>query len=242
MDNLIFDRLSSDVDNALNNPNSTQDLKGAYNYSDLNRVESWCEYLQYFLEPWGFKEKLTVKKNWNIRDYPTRTEIDRIRQNIDTLKEFCYAIQTRNIVYNNTLNYDQANVLEQILYDIKRHIEDNEREIDLSYIIAPFTMSEKFYELYMNEDVLKRKRQVDLNDNIGTTVVRTAYCSFCLDVHKKEKETKMPINIASFTNRYEKIKITLDQDMYAVKRKVDCDYNIASNLVRTKYIKLEGVY
>lgn len=241
MDNLIFDRLASDVDNALNNANSNRDLKGAYNFSDLNRVESWCEYLQHFLEPWGFKEKLTVKKDWNIRNYPTRTEIDRIRQNIDTLKNFCYAIQTRSIVYNNTLNFDQANALEQILYDIKKHIEDNEREVDLSYNTALFTMAEKFYELYMNEDVLKRNRKVDMNDNIGTTVVRTAYCSFSLDVHKREKETKMPFKMASFTNRYEKIKITLKQDQYEVKRKANCNYNFASNLVRTKYIKLEGV-
>ena len=70
MDNLIYDRLSSDVDTALNNPDSTSSLKGAYNYTDLNRVETWCEYIENILIEYGFVGGLVLKKNWNIRDYP----------------------------------------------------------------------------------------------------------------------------------------------------------------------------
>ena len=111
MDNLIYDRLSSDVDTALNNPDSTSSLKGAYNYTDLNRVETWCEYIENILIEYGFVGGLVLKKNWNIRDYPTRTHIDRIRNNIKTLRDYCRGLETEVIVFNNTMNYVQANFL-----------------------------------------------------------------------------------------------------------------------------------
>lgn len=128
MDNLIFDRLKIDVDNALNNPNNPNFLKGAYNYTDLNRVETWCEYIQTILNEYGKNISIQIKTNWNMRDYPTRTQIDRIRDNLDTLKEACYALITEEILYNNTLNYEQANILEKILYDIDTYIKENDRK------------------------------------------------------------------------------------------------------------------
>ena len=87
MDNLIFDRLKTDVENALNNPSSTEFLKGSYNYTDLNRVEQWCEYIQNLLNDYGKGISLEIKTNWNLRDYPTRVQIDRIRGNIEYLKD-----------------------------------------------------------------------------------------------------------------------------------------------------------
>ena len=88
MDDLIYDRVLSDVENALNNPGNSSNLKGSYNYTDLNRVEKWCEYLKDILSKYGFAETLIIKTNWNMKDYPTRTQIDRIRHNIDKLKEY----------------------------------------------------------------------------------------------------------------------------------------------------------
>ena len=55
MDDLIYDRVLSDVENALNNPGNSSNLKGSYNYTDLNRVEKWCEYLKDILSK--FKNK-----------------------------------------------------------------------------------------------------------------------------------------------------------------------------------------
>lgn len=152
MESLIFDRMSSDVDNALNNPNSTSDLKGAYNCSDLNRVESWCEYLQYILAQYGFKNSLDVKKDWELRDYPTRTQIDRIRENIDTLKEFCYSLITEDIVYDNTLDYQRANTIEKVLYDINTHISNFNRIVDLQYKIGTTLIQQKRICLIVNTD------------------------------------------------------------------------------------------
>ena len=58
MDNLIFDRLKSDVDTALSNPENTSFLKGAYNYTDLNRElkSGVISYKQYY-------DIMAIKKN-----------------------------------------------------------------------------------------------------------------------------------------------------------------------------------
>ena len=61
MDDLIYDRSASDVETALNNPGSSTHLKGSYNFTDLNRVESWCEYLMNILKKYGFFSIFMVK-------------------------------------------------------------------------------------------------------------------------------------------------------------------------------------
>lgn len=123
MDNLIFDRTQNDVNNAINNPSSSEFLKGAYNYTDLNRVEEWSDYIKDILNDYGANLNFNVKTDWNMRDYPTRLQINRIRNNISSLKNACYALLTENIEYGNTLDYEKANALEKILYDINKHIE-----------------------------------------------------------------------------------------------------------------------
>jgi hypothetical protein len=122
-ESLIFDRTTFDVDEALRNPNSSSWLKGAYNYIDLNRVESWCEYIQFLLVPYGFAGGLVFKTDWTIRDYPNRTQIDRIRNNVIAERDFLNL--NNEILINNTLNYSQANALEKVFNDILNYIDQN---------------------------------------------------------------------------------------------------------------------
>jgi len=105
MDKLIFDRLRRDVELALERANSPEFQKGAYNYTDLNRVETWCKFIQDLLNDYAKGIDLETKTNWNLRDYPFRVQVDRIRSNIEILKNACYAIKSNDIIeYNNTLN------------------------------------------------------------------------------------------------------------------------------------------
>ena len=54
-----------------------------------------------------------------MSDFPTRGEVDRIRRNVDALQAGFYSLPDwREIVYNNTLGYEQANALEWDLYTI----------------------------------------------------------------------------------------------------------------------------
>lgn len=151
MDNLIFDRTLLDVETALASQNSVEFQKGAYNFNDLNRVETWCEYLAEQLQPYGFVQELGIKTDWTMQDYPTKAQIDRIRGNIDALKEFCYAIQTSEIVYNNTLNHKQANILEKILFDINEYLTNITKKLNLDYKIAATLVTKKYISLKVEE-------------------------------------------------------------------------------------------
>ena len=175
MDDLIYDRTASDVETALNNPGSNTHLKGSYNYTDLNRIESWCEYLENNLQKYGVSEHIEMKKDWNMKDYPTRKHLDRIRNNINTLKDFCYALTTETIVYNNTMNYEQANVLEKILFDINSYIETISIILNLPYKIGTALIRSNFITLPVNTDVIKEENKVPTNYNVGILRIHRKY-------------------------------------------------------------------
>lgn len=175
MDDLIFDRLLSDVEKAINNPNNSEYLKGSYNYTDLNRVEQWCQHLMNILSNYGFAETLNIKTNWNLKDYPTRAQIDRIRHNIDKLKDFCYGIITETIVYNNTMNYEQANILEKILFDIDQYFKKMNAVLDLPYNFGTTLIRRNYVELPINTDTIETKHKVPTNYNVGILLIKRKY-------------------------------------------------------------------
>lgn len=108
-DNLIFDRAQSDI--------SAKTPKGYFNAAELTRIEQWTQYLSGLLSSYGYSAPVTTR-GWTMADYPTRGEIDRIRANIDALQTGFYALPDwREIVYNNTLGFEQANALE---FDLQR--------------------------------------------------------------------------------------------------------------------------
>ena len=109
LEHLIYDRTSADVRNAT--------LKGQYNASDLNRVESWCEYLKNELNTMGYSISFTTKTNWVQSDPRRDSEMERIRQNILKLMTGFRWI-TKIYTYSNTINYSRANNYEKILNEI----------------------------------------------------------------------------------------------------------------------------
>lgn len=82
-----------------------------------NRLETWTTYLAAQLRSYGYAVTVTTRE-WTRTDYPTRTEVDRIRRNVEALQQGFYNLPDwREIVYNNTLGYEQANALE---WDLQR--------------------------------------------------------------------------------------------------------------------------
>ena len=110
-----------------------------------------------------------------MRDYPTRTHIDRIRNNIKTLKDFCYALTTETIIYNNTLNYEQANVLEKILYDTNQYFEEMNIILNLPYNFGTTLIRRNYVELPINTDTIEQKHKVPTNYNVGILLVNRKY-------------------------------------------------------------------
>lgn len=90
-----------------------------YNAEDLNRIEDWTKWLADMLDYYGYSPDVTCRGSpWQDDDLPTRTDIDRIRANVDALQDAFAALpEWRDIIYNNTMGWEQANTIE---WDLSR--------------------------------------------------------------------------------------------------------------------------
>lgn len=109
-----------------------------YNARDLNRIEDWTAWLATQLDSYGYPCEITPRASrWQMADWPTREEIDRIRANVDALQEGFYALPDwREILYNNTMGWEQANAIE---WDLSRIY------LWLERMIASFFYSNEVY-------------------------------------------------------------------------------------------------
>lgn len=107
IDELITDRTQADV---------TGRIPGrcAADYNTLNRVERVCAYIADYL---GIE---ISTKTWQMQDWRTESEMQRIRSNIQKLKE-AYFVRATTPQLPTTIRYTsvtEANNIEQILADI----------------------------------------------------------------------------------------------------------------------------
>ena len=118
----IYDRTQADVDLIRLDP-TNENNKGAYNYTDLNRIENNCEYVMNLLNDSGlfyYPITIQVKTDWNVKDIPHIEEINRIRKNILTLKNgMNLGEEYKEIEFSKTMDYIKANILEKDLALIK---------------------------------------------------------------------------------------------------------------------------
>lgn len=131
IDTLVFDRTLEDVQyvqqlntlklSRMSTEQLTEylsNLKGAYNASDLNRVESVVNYLIERLKITGNYLNLSTKTSWTTYEYLLFAEAERYLHNVDTIKS-CF-ISPDNMPDVPTdldnLNFQEANDIEKILY------------------------------------------------------------------------------------------------------------------------------
>lgn len=86
--------------------------KGAYNYTDLNRVESAVAELAPEL---GLR--LETKTDWGLWDLPTQSEMERYLSNIMAIRNACPTTTVFPPLPNsmNKLTYESANNIERVL-------------------------------------------------------------------------------------------------------------------------------
>lgn len=104
---LVTDRTAQDVAN--------RTAKGCIAYTDLNRVETACRELADIL-----LVNIETKVDWGMRDFRTDSDMQRIRSNIEKLRNAYFVKSTtpatpRRIEYQSIT---EANNIEQILADI----------------------------------------------------------------------------------------------------------------------------
>lgn len=128
MFDFITDRTQADVDRASELSTKGWDnmtaaekeewlagLKGAYNYTDFNRVEMAIAHLSK-----EFGLGLTTKTDWTMWDIPKQTDLDRFIGNIVAVRSIAsvYTATPTTPKSINKMTYAVANDIEKILKDI----------------------------------------------------------------------------------------------------------------------------
>lgn len=143
---LITNRLAADVNTAKTLTNKIKNgetlspteeelvrngLKGTYYFKDLNRVESACEDIMNRLKNNAYYVNIQTKIDWNNEDILSIEELNRIKNNLETLKNAYYVLKTTPTTdtTKKTINYKDANDMEKILSDINQLILSMQRNI-----------------------------------------------------------------------------------------------------------------
>ncbi len=94
--------------------------KGAYNYTDLNRVETAVGVLANVL---GLS--LTTKTDWTKWDRPTNSEMSRYLGNVAKIRSRCSFIRNLPTLPSSmdNLTYKDANNIELVLFRVYEYIE-----------------------------------------------------------------------------------------------------------------------
>ena len=135
--NLVTDRTARDVErwrllhskgwDALTGEEKAEwqaGLKGAYNFEDLNRVESAVVFIARRLTESGYGVSPEVKLSWNVADHPTKADMNRYLGNIALLRSMLplYKTTPKAPTTSKNLDYLAANDIEKILSDLDRQI------------------------------------------------------------------------------------------------------------------------
>ena len=92
-------------------------MKGAYNYTDLNRVEKAVQYVSNRFKQAGFDIVLDTKTDWTYTDFPELAQMERYLENGRRLRQALpMAANVPQVPANmNKLTYEDANNIEKIL-------------------------------------------------------------------------------------------------------------------------------
>lgn len=133
LEHLITDRTAHDVDRVkILSEKAWQDMsaeersewlspmKGAYNYTDFNRVEEAVAYVAGRLKEFGYISVLPVARSWFAEDIPTEGDLFRYFSNVATLRGAIAVWASTPVAPANVDRFgaNEANALEQILVDV----------------------------------------------------------------------------------------------------------------------------
>ena len=99
-------------------------MKGAYNYEDLNRVESAVIFIAKRLSDSGYWVSPVTRPTWGVSDHPTKADMDRYFGNIAFLRSLLplYPTTPKAPTTKKKMDYLVANDIEKILADLDRQI------------------------------------------------------------------------------------------------------------------------
>jgi hypothetical protein len=103
--------------------------KGAYNYTDLNRVETVVAEIAALL---GFS--LTTKTDWSLWDIPVKSDMDRYLDNVRTIRNYCTRLGNASDFPTlptsmDDLTLEGANNIEKVLKMAYRYTSGNSSSV-----------------------------------------------------------------------------------------------------------------
>jgi hypothetical protein len=106
--------------------------KGAYNYTDLNRVETAVTEIA-----WKLGLTLTTKTDWTLWDIPVAAEMERYLSNIVAIRDACPDVVGFPVLPTSMdrLTYEGANSIEKVLMLVYQDIAENEHKCVLGEFI-----------------------------------------------------------------------------------------------------------
>lgn len=134
---MIFDRTIQDVENAIrirdevikNGGSITDDERitlerGFLTPETLNRIEEKQTELKGLLNGIGYWNTDFVNFEWQISDVFGETDLQRIIDNENALKNAFFVYENTPQTPNASYHYENINALEKILYDLEKMIND----------------------------------------------------------------------------------------------------------------------
>ena len=124
LNGLVFDRTQSDVDYAVycmrNCVHTDENLKGAYNISDKNRVAEAVKYINECSRYNGkYEARVKIRDGWNMTDIIKPEDNEEVLTALKYLKSFLPEAATPEIPDSlDNLTYAAANAVERILYEL----------------------------------------------------------------------------------------------------------------------------
>lgn len=111
IDELIYDRTENDIYN---------DTEKAYiDYNDLNRIERAVKFISDLLNEYGYTNNTNNKIDWEMRDFRTKKQANRIKNNYINIKSAFDKFVVPDFEWSSI---DEANDIERILWDINYKI------------------------------------------------------------------------------------------------------------------------
>ena len=137
--NLITDRTAADVERYLTLRNKgfanlteaektewLSNMKGAYNYTDLNRVEEAVQYVAGRLRERGYSVDIPEAKTWTMNSLPTLSDMNTYLNNIKVIRSAFATLSTTPQAPASIkgFTYKEANAIEQIIVDVDQLLEN----------------------------------------------------------------------------------------------------------------------
>ena len=112
--------------------------KGAYNSSDLERVDDAIQYLADLLSSYGYSVSVSPKTDWTLEDIPTPAQMESYLDDIRALRAALAVLPTTPNAPGSMdkLGITEANGIEKILLDIDTLITNMTHTIDLGWALG----------------------------------------------------------------------------------------------------------